>query len=140
MAENIFTGVIVMEFIELVKRFMSMPAGWVVLVIISIILAILLYAVLTASKRADELMEGHRCKREKRAMKKQRYTPASLVTSALSASGIMASSRSSKTEEHSMLATPADMVKSRHLENVRFKKMRQVRKQRRKTDEHRDTA
>jgi hypothetical protein len=126
---------VTMKIIELIKHFMSMPTGWIILVIAAIVVLIFVYAVLTASKRADEMMEEMRCKKKKSAEKKQKYTPASLVTSALSASGITGSGKNSEIAKPSSTATPADVEKAMQKDHVKWKKYKATNRPRRKSNE-----
>lgn len=134
-SSNYIIGVIAMELIELVKHFMSMRAGWVVLVAIVAFIMMLGYGVLKSASDADRLEEELLCKNQKNAGRKQKYTPASLVTSALSASGITASNKNSKIAEPSGLTTPGDLERAKNLDHVKWKKYRANGKPRRKSNE-----
>lgn len=131
-------GIIISEVLKMIEWFMQFRCGWVIWVIIWIAAMMLIMAFFKGAKIASEGGEGWKVKP---VGNKRKCSAASSATSDLSANGTMESDRSSKTGKHSrLLTTPADIAKSRHLENVQFMKMRQVRRAGRKKNEPGNTA
>ncbi len=120
----------VRKMLELYEWMMQFRCGqFVVTLFMGIILLAFVLAIVT------HLRNGGTSWRGKPAEKKRRYTAGSLVTTALSASGIKASGKSLTIAQSSLSATPADIEKSRHLENIKWKKYKQSSRARKKRGE-----
>lgn len=120
---NYIIGVVAMEIIELVKHFMSMRAGWVVLVIFLLFFLLLAYGILRSASEADRLEEEMLCKDKKNAGKKRKFTAASLAIFGLSLSGMPGNNQSSEIAKPlPSQMTPKEI--SGHMELMKWKKIR----------------
>lgn len=118
----------VRKMLELYEWMMQFRCGqFVVTLFAGIIFLAFVLAIVT------HLRNGGTSWRGKSAEGKRKFTAGSLVTTALSASGIKASGKSSTIAQSSLSATPSEV--ERHLENIKWKKYKHNSRARKKRGE-----